>query len=92
MQRVTGCLSTCGGVFHFAVVPLCPGEHAGGGRLPLELVHAAVAGDAPHDWGAVHVPGLALQSNDAFNPGVFPALISVCVYEPQVFPRQVLLW
>lgn len=73
---------TCGGVFHLTVLPLSPGEHAGGSRLPLELVNAAVARHAPHDGGAVHVPRLTLQRDDAFNPGVFPALVSVCVYEP----------
>lgn len=82
---------TCGGLFHFTVFPLGSGEHTGSGGLPLELINAAVAGHAPHDGGAVHVTGLTLQSNDAFNLCVCPALVSVRVYEPQVFPPQVFL-
>lgn len=90
--EATRCSTTWGGVFHFTVVPLCSGQHAGGSSLPLKLINTAIAGHAPHDGGAAKVTGFTLQCDDAFNLCVFPALISVSVYDPQVFPTQVFLW
>lgn len=42
-------------VLHLALVPLHLGQDAGGGRVPLQLVQAAVRRDAAKNWSALQV-------------------------------------
>lgn len=42
-------------VLHLAVVPMRLRQDAGSGRVPLQLIQAAVGQDAPEDWSALQV-------------------------------------
>lgn len=42
-------------IYHAAVVPMRLRQNAGGSRVPLQLIQAAVGGDATENWSTLQV-------------------------------------